>query len=69
MPAILRSDYYDLWLDRSFRGTLSVSEKPFDARLMRRYPVSNRVNHVPNDDPDCAKPVELDATPTQAQLF
>ena len=71
MPVILRPDAYDLWLDPSLRDTISVSEmlRPFDAGLMRRYPVSNRVNHVLNDDADCAKPVEPDATPTQAQLF
>jgi hypothetical protein len=27
---------------------------PFDATLMRRYPVSTRVNFVKNDDPECA---------------
>ena len=71
MPVILSPDDHDLWLDPSFRDTNSVSEmlKPFDSGLMRRYPVSNRVNHVLNDDADCAKPVEPDATPTQAQLF
>jgi putative SOS response-associated peptidase YedK len=42
---------------------------PFEPALMRRYPVSTRVNHVANDDAECAKPVEPYATPTQAQLF
>jgi hypothetical protein len=32
---------------------------------MRSYPVSNRVNHVANDDAECSLPVEL--TPIQAQ--
>ncbi len=33
MPAILRPDEYDLWLDPAFRDTASVSEmlRPFDA--------------------------------------
>ena len=43
--------------------------KPFDFALMRCYPVSTRVNHVVNDDAECAKPVEPDATPVQAHLF
>jgi putative SOS response-associated peptidase YedK len=30
--------------------------KSFDARLMRCYPVSTRVNHVVNDD-ECSAPV------------
>ncbi len=29
--------------------------KPFDARLMRCYPVSTRINHVANDDEECSK--------------
>jgi putative SOS response-associated peptidase YedK len=71
MPVILSPDNYDLWLDPAFRNTASVScmLKPFDPALMRRYPVSTRVNQVQNDDADCAKPVEPDSSPTQAQLF
>jgi putative SOS response-associated peptidase YedK len=70
MPVILKPDHYDLWLDPAYRDLSAVSEmlKPFDA-LMRRYPVSTRVNQVQNDDADCAKPVEADSSPTQAQLF
>ena len=33
--------------------------KPFDARLMRSYPVSTRINHVANDDEECSRSVEL----------
>ncbi len=32
--------------------------KPFEARQMRCYPVSNRVHHVANDDGECSRPVE-----------
>jgi hypothetical protein len=42
--------------------------KPFDARLMRCYPVSARINNVANDDAECAVPVAL-SQPRQAQLF
>jgi hypothetical protein len=47
----------------------AVSEmlKPFDARLMRCYPISTRINHVANDDEACSAPIEL--TETQAGLF
>jgi len=41
--------------------------KPFDARLMKCYPVSTRINDVANDDAECSAPVEL--TETQAGLF
>jgi putative SOS response-associated peptidase YedK len=41
--------------------------KPYDARRMRCYPVSTRINHVTNDDPDCSAAVEL--TRTQGSLF
>jgi len=33
--------------------------KPYDARQMRCYPVSVRINHVANDDEECSAPVEL----------
>jgi len=71
MPVILSPDNYDLWLDPAFRNPPSVSEmlKPFDAAVMRRYPVSTRVNQVQNDDADCATPVEYDSSPSQAQPF
>ena len=41
--------------------------KPYDARLMRCFPVSARVNHVVNDDEGCSMPVEYPAD--QGQLF
>ena len=71
MPAILIADNYDLWLDPGFRDLASVSRmlKPFEPTLMRRYPVSTRVNQVQNDDAECTKPVEADLSPTQSLLF
>jgi putative SOS response-associated peptidase YedK len=71
MPVILSPDNYDLWLDPGFRDTASVSEmlKPFDPALMRRYPVSTRVNQVQNNDPDCAKALEHEPAAAPAKLF
>ena len=71
MPAILRPDEYDLWLDPAFTDTASVSGmlRPLDAALMRRYPVSTTVNNVQNDDADCAKPLEREPSPAQSLLF
>ncbi|SPF50319.1 hypothetical protein SBA1_990022 [Candidatus Sulfotelmatobacter kueseliae] len=41
--------------------------KPYDARPMRCYPVSTRINHVANDDEECSRPVEL--AQIQSRLF
>jgi putative SOS response-associated peptidase YedK len=61
MPVILDPDSYDLWLDPGMTNVEAVSEmlKPFDARLMRCYPVSTRINYVANDDEECSALVEL----------
>ena len=61
MPAILDPDAYELWLDPGMTNVAAASEllKPYDARPMRCYPVSTRVNNVANDDAECSAPVEL----------
>ena len=69
MPVILDPDSYDLWLDPGITDAHVASEllKPFDAGLMRSYPVSTRINHVANDDEECSRPVEL--AQVQQRLF
>lgn len=47
---------------------LSDVLRPFDARLMRAYPVSSRINQVQNDDEECSRLVTPDQTP-QRQSF
>jgi putative SOS response-associated peptidase YedK len=67
MPAILKSKDYDLWLDPGVTNVALVAEtlKPFDARLMKKYPVSTRVNRADNDDPECGREVPVvNAIPT-----
>jgi putative SOS response-associated peptidase YedK len=61
MPVILYPDGHDLWLDPGMRNVGAASEmlKPFDAPLMRRYPISTRINRVANDDEACSAPAEL----------
>jgi putative SOS response-associated peptidase YedK len=61
MPVILDPDAYDLWLDPGMRDVGATTDllKPYDARPMRCYPVSSRVNHVSNDDEECSRPVEV----------
>ena len=60
MPVILDPDSYDLWLDPWMKDAAAASDllKPYDARLMRCYPISTRVNRVANDDEECSAPVE-----------
>jgi putative SOS response-associated peptidase YedK len=60
MPVIVHPDGYDLWLDPGVTDAQVASEllKPYDARLMRSYPISTRINHVANDDEDCSRAVE-----------
>ena len=69
MPVILDRADYDLWLDPGMTNAGAVSDmlKPYDARIMRCYPVSSRVNHVANDDAECSTPIE--PTETQELLF
>jgi len=69
MPVILDPDSYDLWLDPGMRDVGAASEllKPYDARLMRCYPISTRINRVANDDEACSAPVEL--AEVQNRLF
>jgi putative SOS response-associated peptidase YedK len=61
MPVILSPEHYDLWLDPGFRHAEALKEllSPFDATLMKSYPVSTRVNFVKNDDPGCAAALQL----------
>lgn len=69
MPVILDPSSYDLWLDPGMQNVEAISEllKPYDARLMRCYPVSSRLNHVANDDEECSRAVEL--VEAQVRLF
>lgn len=70
MPVILHPDDYDSWLTPApgqFANSALRLLIPFSGP-MRRYPVSTRINHVQNEDAECATPVELQA-PAQGQLF
>jgi hypothetical protein len=40
-------------------ATASELPKSYDARRMRCYPVSARINYVDNDDEECSVLVEL----------
>lgn len=70
MPVIVTTDKYDLWLNPEVEDFDAVREilMPYDPGLMRHYPVNPRVNHVQNDDAECAVPITL-SLPEQALLF
>ncbi len=70
MPVILRREDYDLWLDPGITNPANLADllAPFDPRLMKKYPVSQRVNSVKNDDPQCAEEIQS-AGQAQGVLF
>lgn len=63
MPVILPHDDYRAWLDPGIHDeTVSLEMlRPFQANLMRRFPVRAIVNRVTNDGPECCASVELPA--------
>jgi putative SOS response-associated peptidase YedK len=69
MPVILDPVAYDLWLDPGMKDVAVASDllKPYDARQMRCYPVSTRINYAVNDGEECSARVEL--VQMQHQLF
>jgi putative SOS response-associated peptidase YedK len=60
MPVILERAAYDLWLDPGLQKVKELQPllKPYPAEVMRRYRVSQRVNQVKNDDPECAAAID-----------
>jgi len=69
MPVILDPDDYDQWLDPGMTSVGAASEllKPYDARQMRCYPITTRINSAANDDAECCHQVEL--AQTQMRFF
>jgi putative SOS response-associated peptidase YedK len=65
MPAILNTDDYDLWLNPSVANMAVVTNclKAFDASVMKKYPVSARVNRAENDSPECAIEATIETPP------
>jgi putative SOS response-associated peptidase YedK len=61
MPVILGVEDYDLWLDPGITDAARVADclKPFTPGLMKKYPVSTRVNRPENDDQECAQEVPI----------
>ncbi|MCK6544941.1 SOS response-associated peptidase [Myxococcota bacterium] len=70
MPVILRDDEDELalWLDPKItaRAPLERVLRPLEPERMVIVPVSTRVSDVNNDDPDCVRPIDLDARDVHA---
>ena len=69
MPVILDPDAYNVWLDPGMADVSTASDllKPYDARLMRCFPVSTRINYVDNDNEECCRPIVV--SEVQNSLF
>ena len=67
MPVILSPEDYDRWLDPGVTDPALVADllKPFDPRLMRKYPVSDFVNRPDNEGPECAQEIVADTAEQQ----
>jgi len=65
MPAILKREDYQTWLDPDIKNPSLASRclEPFDAALMKKYPVSVRINRPENDDRECAQEISVATTP------
>jgi putative SOS response-associated peptidase YedK len=59
MPVILQPEDYDLWLDPGITTPARLQHllRPFDAALMRKYPVSSKVGNPQFDSSECATEV------------
>jgi putative SOS response-associated peptidase YedK len=66
MPVILQVEDYAPWLDPSVNNPSLVRAclKPYDSALMKKYPISTRVNRPENDDHECAQEVLIATTAT-----
>jgi putative SOS response-associated peptidase YedK len=73
MPVILPPRHYQTWLMAPPAEAERLAELlvPFDATIMKRYPVSSLVNKPQNDMPECAVevPDEVPKPGAQAKLW
>jgi putative SOS response-associated peptidase YedK len=70
MPVMLRPDQYDLWLDGDTdAATLKSLLQPYDDQDLQAYVVSNLVNKVENDGPECIARADAPTIAEQTSLF
>jgi putative SOS response-associated peptidase YedK len=70
MPVIVPQEKYDLWLDPDVTDFAGIRDllRPYEATLMRRHPVSTKLNNAKHDDAESAAPITL-KTAKQDSLF
>jgi putative SOS response-associated peptidase YedK len=70
MPVIVPQEKYELWLDPDVTDFAGIRDilKPYEATLMRRRPVSTKLNNSKSDDAESAAPITL-KTAKQDSLF
>ncbi len=70
MPVMLRPEQYDTWLDlQTDPETLSALLQPYAGADLQAYPVSNLVNKVDNDGPECIEAITAPAVTEQTSFF
>ncbi len=70
MPVILRPEQYDIWLDQEADDAiLKALLQPYSGDDLQAHPVSNLVNKVDNDGPECIVAVEAPVVTEQTTLF
>ena len=70
MPAILRRDDEDAWLDPTFTDPYGIVSllRPFEASQMRAYKVSPIVNKPGVEGSECIAPLTDEDEPSQVQI-
>jgi len=60
MPVILEPDKREMWLDKTIQDPLELLPllKPYDAKEMISFEVSDKLNSTKFNRPDCIKPVK-----------
>jgi putative SOS response-associated peptidase YedK len=70
MPVIVPPEKYEVWLDPDVTDFAEIRDilQPYEPTLMRRYPVSTKLNNSKHDDAESAARITL-KTSTQDRLF
>ena len=70
MPVIVPPEKYEAWLDPDVTDFAEIRDilQPYEPTLMRRYPVSTKLNNSKHDDAESASRITL-KTSTQDRLF
>ncbi len=71
MPVILEPNKREVWLDKTIQDPRELMPllKPFDAHEMESFEVSNMVNSIRFNSPDCIKPINIIKPQKPLKLF